>query len=131
MHPSGVSMDEADGWVTLGQVLECKSVHRCGVVYHVDEGVVVFEREIVRENRTFFAASEDTEDARCRGPSEKGKKVRCKSHAGVVRERRALVDALDGVYQNVRGYRIQPHGSNLQCGPPNASDPALINNRSI
>lgn len=70
VHPARVSVDEADGRILTRQMLKRESVHRCGVVDHVDDGEVVLKQQVVCPDRTLLAACEDAEDARGGGLSK-------------------------------------------------------------
>ena len=54
--PARVDVDEADGWVALGDVLEGEGLHRRRLIDDIRDGVVVLQREVVGDQFPLLAA---------------------------------------------------------------------------
>ena len=56
MDPAWVDVEEADGWVGLGDVFEGEGMHRYRLIDDVEDGVIVLQREVVGDEFALLTA---------------------------------------------------------------------------
>ena len=95
--PAGIDVDEADGWVALGDLLKGERMHRCRLIDDVRDGVVLRQRQVVDDQFPLLASGQHAEDARGGRVVEQGEEVVDKAHAGVIGEGEDLVEAFTRV----------------------------------
>ena len=91
--PAGIDVDEADGWIALGDLLDGERVHRCRLIDDVWDGVVVCQTQVVGDEFPLLASGQHAEDARGGRVVEQREKVVDEAHAGVIGEGEDRVEA--------------------------------------
>ena len=96
--PARIDVDEADGWIALGDLLKGERVHRRRLIDDIRDGVLVLQSEVIGDQFPLLASGEHAEDARGRCVVEQWEEVLDEAHPSVVGEGENLVEAFTRVY---------------------------------
>jgi hypothetical protein len=91
-------VQEADLFVILGQVLQGQAGHSGGVCNDCERGPVPLKTDVIVAHALLLAAVEHDQSSRPRRLTEECRKILQEPHSGVVRQRKAHLEALVPVY---------------------------------
>ena len=98
MDLARIDVDEADGWIGLGDVLESEAVHRCRLIHDIQDGVVVLQTKVVGDQFALLASGEHAEDSRGWCFVKQWEEVVDEAHPSVIGEGETLVECFTLVY---------------------------------